>query len=185
MNKTFSEEDKKYLTQLAKNSVESFVKTGKKINVSDVSENLKQNLACFVTIYKNGELRGCIGTIEPYDLLCESVIENAISAATRDMRFNPIEEDELKDLTYEVSILTCPEEIEFTSKEELFKKIREKGVTIEKGYNRSTYLPQVWEHFISEADFLSSLCRKAGLGGSEWKNLEKSGIRFSVYDTYK
>jgi AmmeMemoRadiSam system protein A len=185
MNKTFSEEDRKFLIKLAKDSVESFVKTGKKINANDVSESLKENLACFVTIYKDGELRGCIGTIEPYDILSKSVIENAISAASRDMRFNPIEEDELKDLTYEVSILTCPEKIEFSSKEELFEKIRGKGMTIEKGYYRSTYLPQVWEHFVSEADFLTSLCRKAGLSGSEWKNLEKSGIRFSVYDTYK
>ena len=185
MNNTFTTEEKDFLIKLAKDSVDTFIRTGKVVSINDVPENLKAQLACFVTIYRKGELRGCIGTIEPYDMLYKSVIENAISSATRDMRFDSVKEDELKNLTYEVSVLTRPQEIRFSSKDELFEKIKGKGVTIEKGYFRSTYLPQVWEHFSDEADFLSSLCRKAGLSGNEWKKLDKSGIRFSVYNTYQ
>jgi AmmeMemoRadiSam system protein A len=185
MNKTFPKEDRKFLENLAKNAVEKFIRTGKELYVEEVPESTKDMLACFVTIYKQGELRGCIGTLEPYDELYRSVIENAISAATRDTRFNSVEEEELDSLTFEISILTKPEKIDYITQEELFDKIRKKGVTLEKGFYRSTYLPQVWEHFTMEEDFLSSLCRKAGLNGNEWKKLNKSEIEYSVYDTVK
>jgi AmmeMemoRadiSam system protein A len=185
MDKKFTEDEKKFLVKLARHSAETFVKTGKEIDSGEIPEKLKENLACFVTVYKNGELRGCIGTIEPYGTLYKSVIDNAIAAVSRDTRFEPVEEYELQELDYEVSVLTKPEKIYFTSREELFNKIRGKGVTIEKGYFRSTYLPQVWEHFKKEEDFLSSLCRKAGMSGNEWEKFNKSGIEFSVYDTIK
>jgi AmmeMemoRadiSam system protein A len=185
MDKKFTEDERKFLVELAKSSAESFTKSGKEFEAKNIPESLKENLACFVTIYKSGELRGCIGTLEPYEALYKSVIENAIAAVSRDRRFDPVAENELQYLEYEVSILTKPEKIYFTSREELFNKIRGKGVTIEKGYYRSTYLPQVWEHFKNEEEFLSSLCRKAGMSGNEWEKTNKSGIDFSVYDTIK
>jgi AmmeMemoRadiSam system protein B/AmmeMemoRadiSam system protein A len=181
----FSDSDKKYLEKLSRGAVETYIKTGKAPEVREVPKNLRENLACFVTIYNKGDLRGCIGTIQPYDELYKSVIENAISAATRDARFNPIDRSELHELDYEVSILTRPKDVEFSTKEDLFRGIKGKGVILEKGNFRSTYLPQVWEHFSDEAEFLSSLCRKAGLSGNDWKILNKSGIRYQVYDIYK
>jgi len=181
----FSEEDKKYLENLAREAVEAYIAKGKTIEIKNAPENLKEELACFVTIYKNGDLRGCIGTIQPQDQLYISVIENSISAATRDTRFSPVVKSELPELDYEISILTKPVEIYFSTEEELFGKIKGKGVIIEKDYYKSTYLPQVWEHFNKESEFLSSLCRKAGLSGNEWKKLTKSGIKFFIYETYK
>jgi MEMO1 family protein len=181
----FSHDDREYLENLAKTAVENYVKEGKTISVKEAPENLKEKLACFVTIYKKGDLRGCIGTILPVDKLYKSVIDNAISAATRDSRFNPVTSDELEYLNYEISILSSPKEIYYNSEEDLFKKINGKGVILEKGFYKATYLPQVWEHFKTESEFLSSLCRKAGLNGNEWDNFKDSKIRISVYETYE
>ena len=181
----FSKSDREFLERLSGEAVDTYIRTGKAPVVRSVPGNLREKLACFVTIYSNGDLRGCIGTIQPYDELYKSVIENAISAATRDSRFNPVRESELSKLEYEVSVLTLPKEIQFSTREELFSQIKGKGVIIEKEYFRSTYLPQVWEHFADEDEFLSSLCRKAGLSGNDWKTLSRSGIKYQVYDTYR
>jgi MEMO1 family protein len=175
----FSKEEKELMENIAKQAVETYVKEGKRIIAGDVPDALKKRLACFVTLNDENDLRGCIGTIEPVDKLYESIIDNAISAATRDPRFSPVTKDELKGLKYEVSVLSAPKDIRFSSKDELFEKIRDRGVIISKSGQRAVYLPQVWEHFTSAESFLSSLCRKAGLGSGEWKD---RGMEFLVFD---
>jgi hypothetical protein len=141
--------------------------------------SLKKWLACFVTLNDEKDLRGCIGTIEPVDKLYESIIDNAISAAMRDPRFSPVTKDELAGLKYEVSVLSQPRDIFFSTKDELFEKIKDRGVIISKSGQRAVYLPQVWEHFTSPESFLTSLCRKAGLGSGEWK---EKGMKFLVFE---
>jgi MEMO1 family protein len=177
--KLFTGEEKKYMEKLAKDTVETFVKEGRKITLENPSQNLMRWLACFVTIKDKIDLRGCIGTIEPTGKLYESIIDNAISAATRDYRFEPITEAELPDLNYEVSVLTEPKELSYKSENDLLEKIIDKGVILEKYGHRAVYLPQVWEHFGSAEDFLSSLCRKAGLRNEDWKD---KGMRFYIFD---
>ncbi len=166
----FTEEEKTAMITLAKNSVETYVLTGKKYKNGLTSAKFNNKLACFVTIKSEDELRGCIGTIEPVGTLYNSIVDNAISAATRDPRFDPVEKNELKILDYEVSVLSVPELFEPSSIEDLFLNIKGKGVIISKDLRRSVYLPQVWEHFTSEGAFLSSLCQKAGFFKEEWKN---------------
>ena len=179
-NKYFSNDDREFMEHLAKEAVEEYIKNGKRVRAENITDNLNKELACFVTIKTEDELRGCIGTIEPVDKLYRSVIDNAISAATRDHRFLPVKEEELQNLNYEVSVLSKPAEIFFSKEKELFEKIRNKGLIISKYASKAVYLPQVWESFRKEEEFLSSLCRKAGLGSREWK---EKGMKFFVFET--
>ncbi len=166
----FSKEEKDLMVNIAKNTVRMYVTSGKVYSVENPLPKFNERLACFVTIKTGEELRGCIGTIEPVDTLCNSIIENAISAAARDPRFSPVTENELDSLNYEVSVLSPPELFEPKSSDELLKEIKDKGIIIKKDFRSAVYLPQVWEHFHEEKDFLTSLCRKAGLHKDEWKN---------------
>ena len=175
----FTEEEKTAMITLAKNSVGTYVLTGKKYKNGLTSAKFNNKLACFVTIKSEDELRGCIGTIEPVGTLYNSIVDNAISAATRDPRFDPVEKNELKILDYEVSVLSVPELFEPSSIEDLFLNIKGKGVIISKDLRRSVYLPQVWEHFTSEGAFLSSLCQKAGFFKEEWKNYKS--MKFYIF----
>ncbi|MCX6165790.1 MAG: AmmeMemoRadiSam system protein B [Ignavibacteriae bacterium] len=178
-SEVFSKEERELMEKIAKQAVETYIKEDKRIQYEDVPDSFKKRLACFVTLTDAVDLRGCIGTIEPVDKLYKSIIDNAISAATRDPRFSPVSKDELKGLKYEVSVLSEPREINFSSYEELFDKIKEKGVIISKSGSRAVYLPQVWEHFTSPESFLTSLCRKAGLSSGEWKEKE---MKFFVFE---
>src|SRR6185369_2846551 len=97
---------------LARRTVEHFTTTGKIIDTpKDVQDLLSARAGCFVSIKTHqGELRGCIGTIDPVkDTLAEEIILNAISSATHDPRFSPVRADELPDLKYSVDVLSSPE----------------------------------------------------------------------------
>lgn len=175
----FMREERELMEKIAKEAVEAYVTKGDRIQIEDIPESLKKRLACFVTLNDERDLRGCIGTLEPVDKLYLSIIDNAISAASRDPRFPPVTKKELKGLKYEVSVLSEPVEIGFSSTEDLFAKIKNKGVIISKSGYRAVYLPQVWEHFSEPESFLSSLCRKAGLRSTEWK---EKGMKFFVFE---
>jgi AmmeMemoRadiSam system protein A/AmmeMemoRadiSam system protein B len=100
------------LPQLARRAIETFTRTGKQISLPPEATNLKSTrAACFVSIKtKDGELRGCVGTVEPVSAnLGEELIANAISAASRDPRFQPVEQKELDNLRYSVDIISSPE----------------------------------------------------------------------------
>jgi AmmeMemoRadiSam system protein B/AmmeMemoRadiSam system protein A len=173
LEKNYTEEEKRYILNLAKHSVEKFVKTGKKNKAKNIPDKLKEERACFVTLTEKDELRGCIGNLEPAGPLYQSIVDNAISACSEDPRFSPVEEKELDRLHYEVSVLTEPKKIDYTDEPDLFKKIKGKGIILKKGFYQATYLPQVWAQFDNEKDFLSSLCQKAGLSKNSWKeNIE-------------
>lgn len=166
----FTGSDIEYMESLAKQSVESYIGEGKKLKNKKYPDKFYTELACFVTLKIKGDLRGCIGTIEPHGTLGDSIIENAVSAATKDWRFSPVRKEELKNLSYEVSVLSMPEQFFYNSEEELLGEIKGKGVIISRGGNRALYLPQVWEHFSRPADFLSSLCQKGNMNKDEWRS---------------
>jgi len=96
--------------KLAKETVEEWVKYRRKKSVPvPLPEEFNRRAGCFVTLYKGGQLRGCIGTILPvYDNLAEEIIENAIAACSRDPRFYPVEVDELPYISYKVDVLSEP-----------------------------------------------------------------------------
>jgi AmmeMemoRadiSam system protein A len=148
------------LVKLAKKTVESYVKEGKIPKPpEELTPEMRQRAGVFVSIHKHGELRGCIGTIEPQrNNVAEEIIANAISSATRDPRFLPITPDELKDLEYSVDVLTKPEPIR--SKDQLDPK--RYGVIVEAGFRKGLLLPDL--EGVDSVDYQIDICRqKAGI----------------------
>ncbi len=123
--------------------------------------------AVFVTLNKNGQLRGCIGSIEAHRPLIEDIIHNAQAAAFNDTRFEPVEPDEMDDITIEISLLTKPEKVDYEDAEDLERKLvpGTDGIILARGFYRAVFLPQVWEKLPGFETFFYHLCRKAGLSG--------------------
>ncbi|NWH03897.1 AmmeMemoRadiSam system protein A [Desulfobacter latus] len=128
----------------------------------------KQGL--FVTLHKNGALRGCIGVIEPVESLKTGVGKTAKLAAFKDSRFAPLGGDEFDQVDLEISLLSLPEKFEYSTAKELVQGLVpfKDGVIIKKGSKQAVFLPQVWEQLPDAASFLSHLCIKAGLDADEW-----------------
>ena len=126
--------------------------------------------ASFVTLKLDGDLRGCIGSLQPRRPLGEDVAANARSAAFRDPRFPPVSEAEKPLLGIEVSVLSPSEPISFASEEEALRRLRPgiDGIVLEYEELGSTFLPQVWESLPEPAMFLGELKRKAGLPSTFW-----------------
>ena len=139
--------------------------------------------ATFVTLRLDGELRGCIGTLEAEHPLRHDVARNARNAAMRDPRFEPLGEQELAGLSIEVSLLSTPEPLSFADEEDLTRQVeaRRHGLVLEYGRHRSTFLPQVWEQLPDARDFLRHLKAKAGLPPDFWSE----EIRVSRYAVEK
>lgn len=121
--------------------------------------------ATFVTLKRQGELRGCIGSVRPQRPLGDDVVENAMAAASRDHRFPPLTADELDTTDIEVSLLSPAEFLDFRNDAELLAQLRpgEDGLILFAGCRSATFLPQVWENLPAPADFLAALKHKAGL----------------------
>lgn len=127
---------------LAKQTIEEYIKNGRIIEIpSNISDEMLSNRAgVFVSIHKNGLLRGCIGTILPTtNCIAKEIINNAISASTKDPRFNPIEKEELDSLEISVDVLTTPESVKNIS--ELNPK--KYGVIVSSGFKRGVLLPDL------------------------------------------
>jgi len=126
--------------------------------------------ACFVTLTQQGELRGCIGTLQAHRPLLADVQANAVAAAFRDPRFPPLSVRELDVTAVEVSLLSPMRPLAFSSEADALAQLRPgvDGVVFEFGAHRSTFLPQVWEQLPDPDEFMASLKRKAGLPASFW-----------------
>ncbi len=137
----------------------------------------------FVTLTRDGALRGCIGTFESDRALMHSVPECALGAAFRDPRFPALAHAELDEVRVEISVLTDPELMATGSREDLLLELRPgvDGLLIEEAHQRATFLPQVWEQLADPEDFLSHLMRKAGLPGDYWSGR----LRCSRYQCIK
>ena len=169
-----TQEDGDYLLKIAKEAIETFVKTNRKIEIpTDCPDYMKEDLGVFVTLNKNQNLRGCIGYPEPIMPLINAVIDSAISAAVRDPRFPQVSENELNDLDYEITVLTKPQLIEVNTNEEYPIKVNigEDGLIVEKGFFKGLLLPQVaTEYNMDSEEFLSHTCMKAGISPNAWLN---------------
>ena len=139
-----------------------------------------QKRGTFVTLKKDGRLRGCIGNIDPVYSIEDGIKNNAISAAFNDHRFSPLSEDELQDLDISVSILTPAIQLNFTDAADLCAQLRPgiDGVILRSGGASATFLPQVWEQLPEAEQFLSHLCQKAGMAENAWKG---GDVEISVY----
>jgi AmmeMemoRadiSam system protein A len=145
-----------------------------------LTPSLLQPRACFVTLTQGGSLRGCIGHLVPKDPLWKAVIENARCAAFHDPRFPPVSASELGQIEIEISVLTEPQPLAFGSPEDLLAKLQpgRDGVVLESGWQRATFLPQVWEELPDKLLFLGRLCLKGGWDEHAWR---EPGLKVSLY----
>lgn len=179
----FNEKEKQFILNLARRSIEYYFENGALLEIGDnevENEEMKEDRSCFVTLTIRGELRGCIGHILPIQPLYLDIIENAAAAAFEDPRFPPLTKEEFAQVEIEVSLLTSPSDLQFTSPEDLLNKLRPNidGVILKQGQYSATYLPQVWEQLPAKEDFLSSLCMKAGLPAMAWR---KNNAKIQTY----
>ncbi len=144
---------------------------------------LEENGATFVTLTLQGQLRGCIGSLEALRPLIEDVQHNAVASAFRDPRFLPLTREEFAEVLIEVSLLSKPEMIRHNNEDEALAQLApgRDGVTLEYGAHRATYLPQVWAQLPEPHMFLAHLKQKAGLPEDFWSK----DIRLMRYTVQK
>lgn len=180
---SLNESQKRLLIQLARDSIAQGLETGKPLTVKlqEYPPELTVDRASFVTLERQGQLRGCIGMLEATRPLVEDIAENAFSAGFRDPRFPPLSADELADLDLHISILSPAEPIRFASESDLITKIRPgiDGLILQEGYRRGTFLPSVWEQLPDTRQFLRHLKQKAGLPPDYWSDT----LKISRYTT--
>lgn len=152
------------------------------INASEYPVEIQTDGASFVTLRIQGELRGCIGTLEAHHPLAQDVAFNAYYAAFRDPRFAPLNADEYPRLEIHISVLTPATEMHFISEGDLLSQLRPgvDGLILYENGLRGTFLPAVWESLNAPADFLQQLKIKAGLPPEYWSPT----IRIQRYTTF-
>ena len=156
------------LLKIARNTLlEIFEAPGE---TQEVESWLEEDGACFVTLRRGSELRGCIGTILPHRTLIEDLRANTLAAATRDPRFPPLAREELDLTVIQVSLLSPLQAMEFDSEADLLRQLRPNidGLVLECGPQRGTFLPAVWKELADPAAFLAQLKRKSGLAADFW-----------------
>ena len=162
-----TESDQRLLLQTARTSVRAYL-SGETANEAEISNGvLTESYGIFVSIHKNGELRGCIGNVHPSVPLYRSAAEYAIAAAVSDPRFVPMTPDELPAADFEISVLSLMEPVEDITEIEIGLH----GLMITKQAARGLLLPQVaTEHQWNRVRFLRETCIKAGLNPDDWKS---------------
>jgi AmmeMemoRadiSam system protein A len=174
--------ERTFLLDLARKSLSSVTASGSlpEVAAQDVPPKLAAKKACFVTLTKHGALRGCMGHLMAIEPLHQAVAENARNAALRDPRFPSVQAAELDQIRIEISVLTEPQPLAFTSPEDLLSKLRPKedGVLLNIGPRTATFLPQVWAQLPDKAEFLNHLSQKAGCEASAWRGQE---VSVSIY----
>ena len=175
-----SEED--FPVLLAKRTIEDYLRSGKVISPpSRIPEVFQKKAGTFVSLHKKGRLRGCIGTYLPtQDNLANEIIKNAISAATQDPRFPPVDTSEIKDLEISVDVLSKPEPVK--SKRELDPK--KYGVIVSKGWQKGLLLPDL-EGVDTVEQQLEIAKQKAGLGETPVEQLEIQRFTVTRYEMVK
>ncbi len=159
---------------LAKRTIDAFIKEGKRISPpKPLPDEFKEAAGVFVSIHKNNELRGCIGTFLPTrSNIAEEIISNAIEASTRDPRFSPIREDEINALEISVDVLSKPEPI--SSMSELDAK--KYGIIISSSGRRGLLLPDL-EGVDTPQQQIAICRRKAWIGDDEPIEIERFEVR--------
>ena len=168
---------KKDLLRIARTALEEAVLHGRVFEPSrdDYPDPLFDKGASFVTLEKNGELRGCIGSLLPRRATALDVAENAYNAALHDGRFAPVAAGELGEIGIAVSLLTGFEPVAYENEEDLLAKVNAgvDGLVIRDGSRQGLFLPSVWKQLPDKRDFLNNLKLKAGMSPSYWSNAIK------------
>ncbi len=143
----------------------------RKINIANVPNALKTNGASFVTLKTaQGQLRGCMGSVQAHQPLAMDVANNAIKAAFNDHRFKPVSEAERTSLRLSISVLSPQAEMTVRNEGDLLAQLRPgtDGLIIQDGTMRALFLPAVWQEFAEPAVFLAQLKKKAGMAPEHW-----------------
>jgi len=170
---SLSKQDKQILLGLARRAITLQTTGSENPQVEELQaypDRLQIPGASFVTLHINGNLRGCIGSLQATKSLVLDVWENAQASALRDPRFPPLSADELDDVNISISVLTPPKRLEVKDEKDLIKKIRPgvDGLTITSGFHKATFLPAVWETLSTPEQFLFHLKQKAGIPVTQW-----------------
>jgi len=153
---------------LARKSIQDSLSNQNSINKKQLIEKypiLSKPMATFVTLTIGGKLRGCIGTLVAHRTLFDDIVSNAKSSAFNDMRFEPLTKEEFEKTDIEISILSEPKKVIFTTIDDLKSKIKIgiDGMIIKQNGYQATFLPQVWEQLPTFEIFLNHLLQKAGI----------------------
>lgn len=170
----------KILLPIARSAISQAL--GRPIPADEQASWLGEPGACFVTLTQNGDLRGCIGSLEACRPLLDDIKANAVAAAFRDPRFAPLTLAELGYTEVEVSLLSPMHPMHFSSESDALAQLRPgiDGVVLEYGRHR-TFLPQVWEQLPECGIFMAHLKRKAGLPADFWAK----EVKLSCYTVNK
>jgi len=179
---SISDYDGKLLVKTARSVVTEHLRTGKKTPLSnEIKSRFSFNSGVFVTLNKAENLRGCIGFPTPDRKLYQSLADAAIASATEDPRFPSVTYDELKNITFEVTVLTPPEIVKVQDPAEYLEKIKigRDGLIVKWEFGSGLLLPQVpVEYGWNEEEFLSHTCEKAGAPPNYWKLKSTMILRF-------
>lgn len=189
MEDKLTPEEQTTLLRLAREALEHGVR-GRDLPPLDSSvltPKLREQGATFVTLTEGGQLRGCIGALEPYQPLAQDVRDHAVAAALEDPRFPPVNERELSRIDIEVSRLTRPVPLEYEDANDLLSRLRPHvdGVILRDAFRRATFLPQVWEKIPDGAEFLSNLCYKMGADPELWRRKHLEVLIYQVEEFHE
>ena len=186
MDRPYSQSERAALHQLALRALEHGVRQGEamRVDLSRLPEAFGEPRATFITLTQpGGRLRGCIGVTRAQRPLAQDIAENALAAATRDPRFEPVRPDELDGLELSISILTPPEPIEVDSEAALLAALRRgvDGLILSDPSHRASFLPSMWSQLPDPRDFVRHLKVKAGWTEGHWS----AAIRAQRYTAVK
>lgn len=171
---SLTEQQQRSLLFVARDSIIHGWQHGKPlpIELAAHAPQLVEVQACFVTLERHGQLRGCIGSLEANRPLVNDVAENAFASAFRDPRFPPLSESERSGLILAISVLSPPEALQFESEADLLNQLQPEydGLILQVGHRRATFLPSVWRQLPESTDFLEHLKIKAGLPSRFWSD---------------
>jgi uncharacterized protein len=189
MEDKLTPEEQKTLLRLAREALECGVKGENlpPLDSSILTARLLEDGASFVTLTEGGQLRGCIGALEPYQSLAQDVREHAVAAALEDPRFSPVSAREVDRIEIEVSRLTRPVPLQYQDANDLLSKLRPHvdGVILRDAFRRATFLPQVWEKISDPADFLDNLCYKMGANPDVWRRKHLEVLIYQVEEFHE
>jgi AmmeMemoRadiSam system protein A len=177
------------LLKLARQSIEHAVRAQPlpPLHLAALTPAMQAHGASFVTLTLGGGLRGCVGALEPTQSLAEDVRDHAVAAALQDYRFAQVRESELQDIRIEISRLTVPVPLEYTTPEDLLDKLQPglDGVILKDGWKRATFLPQVWEKVGGREEFLEHLCYKMGVARDLWRRKHLDVLTYRVEEFHE
>jgi uncharacterized protein len=189
MQEKLTLEEQQVLLRLAREAMERGVKGEElpSLDPSSLSLALREAGSSFITLTAHGQLRGCIGSLEPYESLAEDVREHAVAAALNDPRFPAVREDELNGIQIEVSRLTRPIPLEYRDADDLLSKLHPyvDGVILRDAFRRATFLPQVWEKIPDPAEFMNNLCYKMGVKHDRWRSKHFEVLTYQVEEFHE